>query len=181
SISTPSRIRPGPADLSSSSTAAVACRASRRSFRASSRRTEGFRTPPRSASECKNAPVFRGVFFVWRSPIPVIARSAATKQSISPQAETWIASLTLAMTAERLFRGLLFERRLQAVELRHQRVADRGTFCRWRVDREVEPADPRLQAHRARNQILQLRRQLFDHVLGTGICGRELDLGLFPI
>ena len=77
--------------------------------------------------------------------------------------------------------SLLLERSLQAVELRHQRVADRGPFRRRGMDRGVEPAHLSLQAHRARNQILQLLRELFDHVLSTGIGGRELDLGLFPI
>ena len=39
----------------------------------------------------------------------------------------------------------------------------------------------RLQRHRARDQVLQLLRQLLDHVVRAGIGGGELDLGLFAV
>src|SRR6202022_2707135 len=52
-------------------------------------------------------------------------------------------------------RELLLERRLQAVELRHQRISDWGALGCRRVDRGVKAADFRLQVHRSRDQLLQ--------------------------
>src|ERR1700729_884892 len=44
--------------------------------------------------------------------------------------------------------ALSLERRLQAIELRHQRIADRGAFRHRRVDSGIEAADLGLQGHR---------------------------------
>jgi len=49
------------------------------------------------------------------------------------------------------------------------------------MDRGVEAADARLQAHRAGDQLLQLRRQFFDGSTARGSGGGKLDLGFLAI
>ena len=49
------------------------------------------------------------------------------------------------------------------------------------MDGDVETAHLGLQNHRAGNQVLQLLRQLFDHVGRAGIGGGQFYLGLFAI
>jgi len=88
--------RPGPAAPSRMSIAAAACPGSRRSFRASSRRTE---VSNLVISAQKSKRPCSGAFLLGVQPHPVIARSKATKQSILALPPYGIASRSLSSGA----------------------------------------------------------------------------------
>src|SRR5689334_6045214 len=71
---------------------------------------------------------------------------------------------------------LLLERCLEAIELWHQRIADRGALRGRSVDRRIKTAHSRLQQHRTCDQVLQPWRKLFNAFARPGIGGRQLDL-----
>src|ERR1700761_9574409 len=122
SISTPSRIRPGPAAASRFSIAAAAYRGSRRSSRAFSRRIEGAQAfiP---AARCQNAPAQAEAFYF------------ACQREPTGRAN------------DRFVENSVLEGRLEAVELRDQRIADRGALGGRGVERGIETAQLGLSRH----------------------------------
>src|SRR5215210_5879077 len=60
---------------------------------------------------------------------------------------------------------LSLEGGLQAIELRHQGISDRSSWGGRGMNGAVETANLALQRHRADDQLLQLLRQFFDHVI----------------